>query len=292
MQMQPDPFEPEVSERGLHEPAPPGFNPPGRLQSQLERFSLSKSEAKALVAVMRLGSCTVHELVPLTGIGGSNLYRVLEPLNHQRLIRKIPKSPAVWVALSHEALLARLLEREQEHLREAEAALDDVRLALASVPEATAAAAAVFKVTDGPGVALAYGEALGSVARELLVFNRGPYLGEIVVSQGVVAAVARGVSARALWQSSELSGPGSEVVRRAATDYAHVGVATRVVEEVPMPMAVFDRSLTLVSVPSGVPDDLAFVASVMVENGPYSTLMASVFELWWDRASPLDSSLL
>ncbi|MEJ7764823.1 MAG: helix-turn-helix domain-containing protein, partial [Acidimicrobiales bacterium] len=169
----------------------------------MEGFSLSPSEAKALVAMMRLGSATPVQLAPVTGIDRTNLYRLLENLQHRKLIRKSPGRNSVWVAADRKEIVLRLRQRVQERNRADHVALERLEGVLEHVPVAQDRAVAVVQVTDEVSNAYRYYDAVSVVTSELLVFNRGPYVGEMMMDPAVSAALARGVKSSALWQHHE-----------------------------------------------------------------------------------------
>jgi len=202
-----------------------------RLQQVFEGFSLTGSEARTLVALLRLGSAPLNQLCHTTGISRSNLYPVLDSLQARGLGHRLPGRYAVWTTSGAEAVLAVLeaadAARAEEARKAAQRRLEEARTRLAELPTPVEETPSVISLTDGGRLAVAYLEAMNWVDNEILVFNRGPYPGDIEPDEAVLGALARGVKARALWQSAELEDP--DGVRRVADDYARAGVDQRVV---------------------------------------------------------------
>jgi len=257
-------------------------------QALFESFALAPSEAKTLVALLRLGSATGIQLTPVTGIGRPNIYRALDLLHQKNLITKSPSRNGVWVACDRQELIWRLRQQEHQRTQAAVASIEELSGVLDGLPTPQAAAASVFEVTDEVSIAFRYVQAVQGATTELLVANRGPFLSELEVDPVVIATLARGVTARALWQSEEVYG--AETVLACALAYADAGVETRVASALPLSMAVIDRTITLLRVPTDGRSDLPYVATATVDNALFAQVMAGAFEQSWARARPLDSA--
>lgn len=252
------------------------------LRAILERFSLPSSEAKTLVALVRLGSGTPAQLCPLTGISRPNLYPVLESLAHRGFIHKMPGRNAVWAAPEREELLARLQRDEAQRAKAALADLSTAREALATMPAGFERAAQIFRVSDEATGGVLYLEALGSVQDEILVWNRGPYPGDIGVPDELVAAMARGVKARALWEADEFNGADAMQLLAAFAQCQELGVDQRVVDSLPHVLAILDRAVVLVSVPDDEGGELPYPGHLFVRNKAFATSMAAAFDHFWE----------
>lgn len=259
-------------------------------QQLLEQFSLPPSEAKTLVAIMRLGSATAIQLAGVTGIDRTNLYRVLENLQRRQLVRRSPERAALWVAAGRKEVMGLLRQREQERSRVAAEALEHLDGALQAIPEPEQEARAAIEVVEEAALSLRYDEAVTSTTTEVLVFNRGPYVGDLRVDPSVEAAITGGASARALWQAHEVYGAESAEAYACALAYSEVGADTRVVDELPISMAVIDRAVALLRLPGEGSRDLPYVASLVVTNAAFGRAMAALFQHFWAQGIPLEAS--
>ncbi|MEJ7765072.1 MAG: helix-turn-helix domain-containing protein [Acidimicrobiales bacterium] len=257
-----------------------------RAQALFESFALASSEAKTLVALVRLGAATGIQLSPITGIGRPNIYRTLDLLHQKNLVTKSPERNGVWLACDRQEIIWRLRQQEQQRAQAAAGSIEELSAVLERLPTPQAAAASVFEVTDEVSIAFRYVQAVQGATTELLVANRGPFLSELEVDPVVIATLARGVTARALWQSEEVYG--AETVLACALAYADAGVETRVASALPLSMAVIDRTITLLRVPTDGRSDLPYVATATVDNALFAQVMAGAFEQSWVTARPLD----
>ena len=266
-------------QRGHGEDAPASAE---TLRAILERFSLPSSEAKTLVALVRLGAGSPAQLCPLTGISRPNLYPVLESLAHKGFVHKLPGRNAVWAAPEREELLARLQRDEEQRADAARADLSEARAALAAIPAGVERAAEIFRVSDEATGGVLYDEALASVQHEILVCNRGPYPGEIEVPPELVEALARGVKARAIWETGDMGGEDGEQLLAAFSRCHALGVDQRVADSLPHPLAILDRSVVLVTVPADEDGDIPYPGHLFVRNRAFGASMAAAFEHLWD----------
>ncbi len=271
-------------------PRPPGAEgtpATQQLRQLLESFSLTTSESKTVIALLRLGSATPNQLARLTGISRPNLYPVLESLRSRQLATKLPGRNSAWVAPSREDLITRFREAEEEREQSAQRALEELQASLATLPLPDESAEATVELIDEVTAGLRYEEMLPSLEEELLVFNRGPHAGERTVMPGVVDACQRGLRIRALWQEDDLCAHDGTLNADVA-GYGAVGVEQRVLASVPILMAVFDRSFVLLSIPSARPGDVAYSVTMAVDSRHFGATMAAAFEHLWEQGRPVD----
>lgn len=265
------------------------------LHRLLERLSLSGSEARTLSALLVLGTATMNQLAQATGISRPNLYPVLESLQVRGLSERLPGRHAVWSSPRPAEVLAVLEADEAARVAAAGEAfgrrLEEARDALAALPTPAERAASAITVIDVARSIVIYEETIGTVDSEVLVFNRGPYAGDVEPSEGVLEALARGVRARALYQDVELD---DTRLRHCADVYGRAGVEQRVVEALPVSMAVLGHALVLLTPPSDVlgtagqppvgEQTAVLRGEAMVE------LMTAAFEHFWVRGEPYTPS--
>lgn len=263
-----------------------------RLASLLEGPSLTRSEARLLVAVVRLGSATHNQLTDLTGISRSNLYPALEALRAKRLVERRPGYAAVWESSGVDRVMARVRELELERLASdqdntnsrLDQATDFLADLLAEADTGGPALAVTSYATAGP----IYEETLPSTRDEILVFNRGPYPADLAVHEGIIDALARGVKARAVWQKSELAGRAA-AVREIADAYDAAGVEQRVIDELPISLAILDQTLALMALPGEEGGDIAYPTAAVCRHPGLAQVLAAGFQQYWDKATPYRS---
>lgn len=254
-----------------------------------ETFSIGSRESKVLAGLVHLGWATPMQLSRLTGISRPTVYPVLESLTFQNLVARKPDSRGTWICPEVDELLARLRSSEARRLDEAQESLSrrtsQAQAFMARLAGSGDSGPPTLSLVEEARLVHMYEEAMAWVRTEILVFNRGPYTGDIVVSPAVLSAVERGVKARALYQAFELAGPDCEL-RAVVEVYAAAGVELRVAESLPVSLAVLDRTLALMKVPESEDSDLAYLGSVVVHNPGVAGLLADSFDSLWPRSKP------
>jgi len=263
--------------------------PPG-LEGLLEaETSLTGSESKVIAALLGLRTASLKQLSEATGICRSNIHGVADLLSAKGLCRRLGGRYSVWECPEPAEVLARLRAAEEERLEVARLGLER------TFGEAERMFAASPAATDDPPVSLddnvrsarLYMETMATLRdAEVLVLNRGPYPGDVEPDPAVLDALARGVRARAIWVSAELDAADERHIRLCADAYAEAGVEQRVVDSLPVAMAVIGESTALLTLPSHDASSAAPVHAVTVRHEGMIELLAGGFERLWDQARP------
>jgi sugar-specific transcriptional regulator TrmB len=264
---------------------------PESLLHEFEQLDLSPYEARVLLALLRLGSANTAHLARHSGVPRTSTYQVLEELNRKGLAQRLSvEGPAVWASPGRDEVFDRLDAAQEERLRQHRARTANLRDVLAKTfPETPEAAGPYCHVIQGAAqVSAIYDRMLAEVADELLVFNRPPYSfpGD-QVNKAVLDAVQRGVSARVLYQGPQWRDPSAAGFREAMAVYHEAGVEGRLVEELPIKLAIADRKQALLAMTDPVLPDIGFPTTLLVEHPGFATLQAGAFERLWESGKPL-----
>ena len=136
-------------------------------------------------------------------------------------------------------------------------------------------------LSDSDAVAGWYARLQHQVTSEFMAFDRPPY----VTASGdplETVSLARGVSWRAIYAASsfELGGLWDEV-----EELAVKGEQSRVVPDLPLKLAIADRSIALIS----LSHESGRVESLVTESGPLVAALCDLFEFYWERAMRIPS---
>lgn len=261
------------------------------VQRDFEAFGLSGYEAKVLVSLLRVGVATPAQLARLSGVHRTSAYPVLEELGAKGLADVRPGKTAVWASPGTEEVLARLSTLQEERLRGLQARLAQTREALAQlVPEQPLSAMPYAQIVRGAAqVRRTYERLLREAESEVLVFNRPPYTWVPGRTNSVVLeTLARGVTARVVYQAVQLEGPDAKALRAETGAYLEAGVRARVVDELPIKLVVVDRRSVLCAMPDPVASESAFPTNLVVEHPGFVALQVRAFEAVWDSAEPIE----
>ena len=263
---------------------------PEPLQRDFQELGLSPYSARVLLALLRLGSANSADLARVSGVPRTSTYQVLEELSARRLAARLPgNGPAVWTTPGSGEVLERLDAAEEERLRQHRARTSRLRQALAETfPEGPTPALPYVSLVNGVSeVKALYEQLLSEAQEEALVFNRPPYTWSPGQANPVVLEMlARSVKTRVLYQAAQLEDSASAAFRQEMDKYHGAGVQGRVVDELPIKLAVFDRMKSLLVIPDPVLPEVGYPTTVLVEHGGFATIQAAAFEHLWAEARP------
>lgn len=267
---------------------------PESLLRELEELELSPYEARALLALLRLGSANSALLAHHSGVPRTSTYQVMEELNRKGLVQRLSvDGPATWASPGRDDVLDRLDALHEERLRQQRVRTARLREVLATAfPEAPSVAGPyVHVIQSAVHVSSMYDRLLAKAERELLVFNRPPYSQPPErVNPAVLDAVRRGVKARALYQVDKWGDPEAAPFRAAMEAYHRAGVLGALVEALPIKLAVADRKVALIAMADPVLPDIGFPTTLLVEHPGFASLQADAFERLWEGATSIEAS--
>lgn len=278
----------------LREAAPSVLPLPGALSREIEELGLSPYEARILLALLRLGSAPSVQVAAMAKVPRSSSYGVLDELQAKGLVERVPGSaPAVWTSRGRDEVLARLHGIQEERLQRHQDRTERVREMLEqTVPEGRAAELPFVKVIHEAAEAKrVYEQLVRSAQVELLVFNRPPYSWQpLNPNPAVMEMLARKVSSRVLCQFTEADAPDAPGWHQEMDSYQEAGVEGRVVDHLPMKLAIADRKVALLTLEHPTLSYIAFPTSMLVEHEGFAAHQADAFEYRWSTARPYRSS--
>ncbi|HJT93708.1 MAG TPA: helix-turn-helix domain-containing protein [Mycobacterium sp.] len=263
------------------------------LRREFEALGLSPYEARVQLALLTLGSGTPGELARVADVPRTSTYQILEELRLKGLAARLPgEGRAVWSSRSRDEVLGRLEAVEEERLHRHRARAARVRDMLnEAFPEIAPPALPYVHVIHDPALARPFYEQLvRDTQSELLVFNKPPYSWTIGEPNPVVVEAARRARCRALYQSKQADEGTDGDWRNEMEGYHAAGVEGRVVDELPIKLAVADRKMALLSLAHPTLANVGFPTFVVVEHPGFASVQADAFEHVWQSARPYVSS--
>ncbi|MGH3675399.1 MAG: TrmB family transcriptional regulator [Mycobacterium sp.] len=264
---------------------------PEQLLHEFEELDLSPYEARILLALLRLGAANTAQLARVSGVPRTSTYQILEELNQRGLAQRVSnEGPAMYASPGRDEVFRRLDAAQEERLRLHRERTTRLREQLAEAfPESPSPAGPYVHVIQGAGqVSHMYDRLVTQASSELLVFNRPPYsYREDRVNPAVLSALERGVASRVLYEAEQWHAEQSADFREAMKVYHEAGVDGRLVEDLPLKLAVVDRQVALLAMADPVQPDIGFPTTLLVEHPGYAGLQADAFEQRWASASPI-----
>ncbi|HUP70496.1 MAG TPA: helix-turn-helix domain-containing protein [Acidimicrobiales bacterium] len=289
------------------------------LQRDFEDFGLTGSEARVLLALLQAGSANSLQLARVCNVSRTNIYRLLDGLTRRRLVQRVPgDGPARWASPGREQLLDRLQVDQEERLQAMQVEQEE-RLAalhadherrvrdlkhrhdqrvrdLGSRVEKTRELLTEVVSKHGPSpllqvhlipnarqLKLSYEQLLAGLRSELLVFVRPPYSWSAgTVNPAIIEALARRVEARVLYEAAQLGDPEAEGFRKEIDAYHRAGVEARIVDHLPIKLAVFDRKIALIALMENT--SAPYPTFLLVEHEGFASFLAEAFDQRWSAA--------
>lgn len=263
-----------------------------RLQPVFEELGLNGYQARVLLALLQAGSATAIRLGELSGVPRTSVYPVLKELSAKRLATQVAGRSSSWVSPGVEEALERLRAEHRQRVESLDARLDAARQLLNEmVRPHVGSLPYIHVIHSATGSRQSFERALAATCDELLMFTRPPWSWpkEGAGNETVLGSLRRGVTAKALYLASDLTGRGSASSRAELEQYHSAGTEGRVVDELPMKLAVFDRQVALLALNDPLaPADSDFPTSLLVEHPGYAGLQAVAFDKLFADAIPYE----
>lgn len=252
----------------------------GKRDSALLRsLGLTEPEERAYIALLEAGGSPLANLIRISGLGRADASRAVRSLEAKGLLSRSAGRPTRLIPASPEVALDVLLLGRQEELERA-------RLATAGFVERFKAPAArnpgelVEVILGRDAIRERFAQLQRSARHEVLGFDRPPY----VTGPGTppnpieVDALGRGVLYRIIYDSTALEVPGQSA---RMAELSALGEQARVVDEVPMKLAIADRKIALVPLSLEGPQE---EEALIVHRSSLLESLVMLFEKMWEQA--------
>ncbi|HUP69391.1 MAG TPA: helix-turn-helix domain-containing protein [Acidimicrobiales bacterium] len=262
------------------------------LAAAFRDLGLSGYEASILVALVQLGSATATQLAKVSGITRPNVYPALEALRAKGAVEVAMGKVNQWVCPPRDEVVERLRRAEEERLRAAEARVgtraEEAKGILSTLAPAAPEPALPYARLIGKAAEASalYHRSVSEATSEILVTNQGPYAGRQAVQPEVLDAIARGVKIRALYRAVEIDKPYTDDFIATIGAYSKAGVEGRIVEDVGVPVAIFDRRLVLAALDDPVDPGGRFPTTVVADHTGLAFYAVAAFEQLWASGVP------
>ena len=258
---------------------------------RLQRLGLNAYEARAYLVLVGHQRFKALELANRASVPRQKIYEVLDSLVEKGFAHVIQEKTKLFSAVEPGLAIPNYLARRREVLerdlteqsRLAAGIVDDLSGAYDQGKEGRGTLD-FLRIISEPGQAGAhFREMLAEVREEYLEFSRPPYAGAPLESDLVVEASRRGVRCRVLVEPAFLAA--LEGQGRAACQA--LGVELRQLEQLPMKLAVFDRTRGMIALLDPVVTKPTWTTIVFDHVG-MCLAMRGLFEDYWKRAAVVD----
>lgn len=258
--------------------------------AELTRLGLTTYEAKAYVALLGRDSFTAAEVARRAGIPRARIYDVMRSLIDRGFASSRPGDVIRYAAMPPAAAVGRLLDEHRSRMKEIESTGSELIERLE--PEFDSGRHHTepldfIRVLRGNATISQYAADISEKAREeILVFTKPPIALPVQENVKGLAGVKR-YRARSIYEIGLLSDPATvEGIRR----FIEAGEEARFVEELPLKMALVDRSLVMFALDDPVASG-AEATMMVVEHPALADALRITFETVWERAITFEEAL-
>jgi sugar-specific transcriptional regulator TrmB len=259
-----------------------------RFWRRLQQLGLNAYEARSYLVLVGHPRFKALELAARAHVPRQKIYEVLDSLVEKGFAQVIQEKTklfsAVEPALAVPAYLDRRSQQMQRELTEqsrmATGLVDDLSATYSEGQGGRGTLDFLRIVGDQSQTAAQYRKMLSEVQQEYVEFSRPPYAVDPLDEQLVREARERGVNCRLIFQAGSID----EEHRQRLAEYVAIGVHIRLVESLPMKLALFDCSSGMIALLDPVITKPAWT-SVMFDHEGLGAAMKGLFEDYWRRAS-------
>jgi sugar-specific transcriptional regulator TrmB len=252
------------------------------LTDALTRLGLTGYEARAYLALTRRGLATGAEVAKLARLPRQRIYDVLEGLVERGFATIKAGRPLRYSAVAPGEAVERLLADRRRELDEAERLASDAAERLTATFEAGRGHTdplGFIEVLREPGaIAARFAELQAAARSEILVFTKPPYATPPAENVEGLKLLKRG-TARSIYERSLLDQP--DVVD-AVQRFVQAGEQARLVDALPMKLAIIDERVAMFSLEDPIAESDALTILV-VEHPALATLLKIAFDAVWEH---------
>ncbi|WP_306207335.1 helix-turn-helix domain-containing protein [Actinoplanes sp. RD1] len=233
---------------------------------------------RVLEHLVAVRSADRDEVAYAAGVSPSEAERALRHLADSALASRIGGAAPRWVAAPPRPSLGALLARRRAELARVEDLVERLSEAHEAVSEPRAADV-VEVLSSDDAVPARYHQLLMGSSSEVLHLAKPPYVTSASAADKAVD-VAPGVRMRSVYETDGLTDAVSLMTARRGTGQ---GGEMRLTSQIPVKLAIFDRSAALLPIWGDQPSS----GSLVVHSPALVTALVALFESVWERAEPV-----
>ena len=259
-----------------------------KANEKLQRLGLTENEAKAYVAVIRLGSCKVAEIQRITGLHRPEIYRIMPRLVSLKLVEETLDRPKRYRSLDLQGTVTSLVQettgRAQSILQESGALIADLKKL--QTEERRGVEPQMRIVTGADNIRRNFREMLASAKAE--IFLMSPKAAMSSASRSDLAYFFRMMKSKNLKVKSIL-----EVDETNYNQAKRIGSASDVRHYSPIMvyMWIVDGQNVAIGLNPTSRDSLNETSALMISYPAYVRTLREFYEATWRQATPLSARI-
>ncbi|HKB86522.1 MAG TPA: helix-turn-helix domain-containing protein [Ignavibacteriaceae bacterium] len=264
------------------------------LIDKLQKIGLSKRESEVYIALLTKNEFTAPEIGKITSVSRNKSYEVLQSLVKKNLCtEKYKNGTKVFIGIKPDIALRNIIsvyENELKEKKELTAKFSEELMKLHTANKQSSGSLDYIEVFTDIGQVRERWEGIErNTKKELLVFTKPPYSVSLEETLEVAKEVKKNkISIKSIYEFTTLrSAEEAENLLRMIDVYKKMGEEARIIEELPMKLAISDLNTTVfvledkVSMQGGM-------TTMIVEHPAFAIALKKVFDSYWKEALTVD----
>ncbi len=264
------------------------------LIDKLQKIGLSKRESEVYIALLTKNEFTAPEIGKITSVSRNKSYEVLQSLVKKNLCtEKYKNGTKVFIGIKPDIALRNIIsvyENELKEKKELTAKFSEELMKLHTANKQSSGSLDYIEVFTDIGQVRERWEGIErNTKQELLVFTKPPYSVSLEETLEVAKEVKKNkISVKSIYEFTTLrSAEEAENLLKMIDVYKKMGEDARIIEELPMKLAISDLNTTVfvledkVSMQGGM-------TTMVVEHPAFAIALKKVFDSYWKEALTVD----
>ncbi len=264
------------------------------LIENLEEFGLSKREAEVYIALLQKKEFTAPELTKITTITRTKIYEHLQNLVHKGLCNESNKNgQKIYKAVSPKIVLKDIIRNYELDLEKKKRSSELLQKKLSSLHKIGLNKIEpldyIEVLNDPRQIRERWFDIENNLKEELLVFTKPPYSVSLEdnIIEGSKVLKKKNISTRSIYEYNELTSVEINGLIQMIETYQKLGEQSRIIEKLPMKLAICDESLTMLSLIDNVSLTPGFT-TIIIDHPGFAIALKNTFESYWIKSMSIE----
>lgn len=248
----------------------------------LEPLGLTEIEEAVYRVLVRAGPLAVTAIAREQGVTRREALTVLDGLEAHGLVSKSAGDRPPYIAAPPDAALEVLLLRRREELERARLSIGALTDEFRHRAEASSPSHLVEVITGKDAIVRRFTQIQRTATETIRMFDTPPYASGTAENSLELQLLSRGIRYQVVYAAEALEQPGQPGILRALVS---AGEEARLLPELPMRLAIADRTAALIPLRVSGPDTEE--GDILIHRSPLLEAVATLFDVLWERAMPI-----
>ena len=261
---------------------------------EIKKLGFTEYEAKCYLALFEKDSLTVPELARIAGVPKPNAYQTMESLLIKGFCLVIPGQIKRYSALDPQFAREKLFESLTNSMKAIDGMINNLNSLYKKTRGDNSPLDYIEVLKESPQCDKMYGQFIAESRKEVLIlskqknrlynesFNGKEDILDLQIKSGI-DAIRRGVTAKCIYEISENEQTNRAMFKKVIDPFSKAGEQSRVKEDLPMRIAVFDEEIAMFSLVD--PHETIPTETTQIVRHPVMARSFKIFfEAIWDKS--------